>query len=65
MAPAIFQHITNSMIIGLKGMAAYLNNTKVVGRKEKELKERTECPLERITDYGFHQRSEKCVFLEI
>lgn len=52
------------MIGRLKGAVAYLDESTEVGRTEKELKERTEGLLERITNYGFHLRPEKCDFLK-
>lgn len=51
------------MISGPKGIAEYLNDVTVVERTEKELMERIECLLKRITDYGFHLRLGKWKFI--
>ena len=61
-APAIFQQIVDTMITGISGCAAYLDDIIIAGRSRKELEQRIAAVLERIQTYGFRLRSEKCQF---
>ncbi|PIO61946.1 reverse transcriptase [Teladorsagia circumcincta] len=62
-APGIFQQIMDSMICGLQGVAAYLDDIIVTGRTYEEHRQNLEALLDRIAEYGFHVRLEKCNFL--
>ncbi|EPB69463.1 reverse transcriptase [Ancylostoma ceylanicum] len=62
-APGIFQQIIDSMIAGLNGCAAYLDDVIVTGRNIEEHSANLEALFERIQEYGFRVRIEKCSFL--
>ncbi|EYC02822.1 hypothetical protein Y032_0097g2957 [Ancylostoma ceylanicum] len=61
-APGIFQQIMNTMIAGLRGVATYLDDILVCGRTEQEHMENLLALFERIAEYGFKVRIEKCSF---
>ncbi|EPB65739.1 reverse transcriptase [Ancylostoma ceylanicum] len=61
-APGIFQSIMNKMISGLDGVAAYLDDILVVGKTPEEHKRNLFALFERIAEYGFRVRLEKCSF---
>ncbi|EYC07744.1 hypothetical protein Y032_0069g372 [Ancylostoma ceylanicum] len=62
-APGIFQQIMDSMICGLNGCAAYLDDVIVTGRTIEEHVANLEALFKRISAYGFRVRVEKCNFL--
>ncbi|EYC31243.1 hypothetical protein Y032_0004g2046 [Ancylostoma ceylanicum] len=62
-APGIFQQIIDSMIAGLNGVAAYLDEIIVTGRNMEEHRQNLEALFERIHTYGFRVRIEKCTFM--
>ncbi|XGW28165.1 hypothetical protein V3C99_008177 [Haemonchus contortus] len=62
-APGIFQQIIDSMIAGLDGVAAYLDDIIVTGRTTMEHLHNLEALLRRIEQYGFRVREEKCHFM--
>uniref|UniRef100_A0A7I4Y6B5 RNA-directed DNA polymerase n=1 Tax=Haemonchus contortus TaxID=6289 RepID=A0A7I4Y6B5_HAECO len=62
-APGIFQQIIDSMICGLEGCAAYLDDVIVTGRNIEEHVANLEALFKRISDYGFRVRVDKCNFL--
>ncbi|XGW25993.1 hypothetical protein V3C99_006978 [Haemonchus contortus] len=62
-APGIFQQIMDSMTAGLEGCAAYLDDVIVTGRTIEEHAANLEALFERINQFGFHVRMEKCSFL--
>ncbi|KIH51998.1 integrase core domain protein, partial [Ancylostoma duodenale] len=62
-APGIFQQIIDSMIAGLNGCAAYLDDVIVTGRNIEEHTANLEALFQRIQEYGFRVRIEKCSFL--
>uniref|UniRef100_A0A7I4Z2W7 RNA-directed DNA polymerase n=1 Tax=Haemonchus contortus TaxID=6289 RepID=A0A7I4Z2W7_HAECO len=62
-APGIFQQIIDSMICGLEGCAAYLDDVIVTGRNIEEHVANLEALSKRISDYGFRVRMDKCNFL--
>nr|CDJ98010.1 RNA-directed DNA polymerase (reverse transcriptase) domain containing protein [Haemonchus contortus] len=62
-APGIFQQIIDSMICGLEGCAAYLDDVIVTGRNIEEHVANLEALFKRISDYGFRVRMDKCNFL--
>lgn len=62
-APAIFQQVMDTMLSGVPGVAAYLDDIIVMGGTENELHHRLEEVMKRIRDYGFHLRADKCKFL--
>ncbi|PIO63819.1 reverse transcriptase [Teladorsagia circumcincta] len=59
-APAIFQQQMDTMVAGLDGTAAYLDDIIVTGKTINEHNARLEAVLRRIHDYGFRLRLEKC-----
>ncbi|EPB66592.1 hypothetical protein ANCCEY_14316 [Ancylostoma ceylanicum] len=61
-APGIFQQVMNKMVAGLRGVATYLNDILVCGRTEQEHMENLLALFERIAEYGFKVRIEKCSF---
>ncbi|PIO72744.1 integrase core domain protein [Teladorsagia circumcincta] len=62
-APGIFQQIMDSMIAGLDGCAAYLDDVIVTGRTTEEHIANLEALFQRIHEFGFRVRIEKCSFL--
>ncbi|EPB69223.1 reverse transcriptase [Ancylostoma ceylanicum] len=62
-APGIFHQIIDSMIAGLNGVAAYLDDIIVTGRNMEEHRQNLEALSERIHTYGFRVRIEKCTFM--
>ena len=61
-APGIFQRIMDQMVSGLKGTFAYLDDIVVTGSTVQEHDANLMALLERIRDYGFRIRPEKCTF---
>jgi hypothetical protein len=59
-APGAFQRIIDSMTAGVPGVSAYLDDIIVYGRTEEEHRESIEKLLERIQEFGFKLRLEKC-----
>ena len=62
-APGIFQQIIDTMISGLDGVAAYLDDVIVTGRTLEEHNANLEALFDRIVKYGFRIRIEKCNLL--
>ncbi|XP_062710183.1 uncharacterized protein K02A2.6-like [Aedes albopictus] len=58
-APGAFQSIIDSMVPGVK---PYLDDILIAGRTQEEHDLRLHAVLERIREYGFHLRIEKCRF---
>ncbi|EYC28568.1 hypothetical protein Y032_0007g3292 [Ancylostoma ceylanicum] len=63
-APGIFQQYIDALIAGLDGTAAYLDDIIVTGRTIDEHNTRLNAVFQRIHDYGFRVRLEKCAFLQ-
>ena len=61
-APAIFQQIMDTMLTGVEGTAAYLDDIIIVGQSNQELTERISRVLTCIQDFGFQLWPEKCHF---
>ncbi|BHF65205.1 hypothetical protein SprV_0200821500 [Sparganum proliferum] len=55
-APALFQQTMDAMLSGIPGTAGYL------GRSPAELQDRVCAVLERVQEYGFPLRADKCQF---
>ncbi|PIC43510.1 hypothetical protein B9Z55_004221 [Caenorhabditis nigoni] len=62
-APGSFQQVMDSMITGLDGTAAYLDDIIISGSSIEEHNKRLMALMKRINDYGFRIRLEKCTFL--
>ena len=62
-APGIFQQIIDSMISGLSGVAAYLDDVIVTGRTIEEHNAHLEALFKRILNFGFRVRLNKCNFV--
>uniref|UniRef100_W6NPV0 RNA-directed DNA polymerase (Reverse transcriptase) domain containing protein n=1 Tax=Haemonchus contortus TaxID=6289 RepID=W6NPV0_HAECO len=61
-APGILQQCIDALIAGLDGTAASLDDILVTGRTIDEHNTRLDAVLQRIHDYGFRVRLEKCEF---
>ncbi|KFD65086.1 hypothetical protein M514_22803 [Trichuris suis] len=61
-APGIFQQIMDTLIAGLHGVVAYLDDVIVVGKTEEDHKRNLDALLQRIAEWGFHIRLSKCQF---
>lgn len=61
-APAIFQQVMDSMLTGLEGTVAYLDDILVMGSNQEDHKKNLFAVLKRIEDFGFHINLEKCDF---
>ncbi|CAH8589626.1 unnamed protein product [Dicrocoelium dendriticum] len=61
-APAIFQQVMDAMLTGVTGAAAYLDGIIIMGSTQDELFQRLDDVLQRIKDYGFRLRADKCKF---
>ncbi|CAH8629424.1 unnamed protein product [Schistosoma rodhaini] len=55
-APAIFQQIIDTMLTGIPGAAAYLDDIIVMGSTNSELSDRLHQVLNRVLEYGFQLR---------
>ncbi|KAK6743719.1 hypothetical protein RB195_010799 [Necator americanus] len=62
-APGVFQQIMDSIICGLEGVAAYLDDVIVTGRTQQEHRHNLEALFGGIHEYGFRVLLEKCNFL--
>jgi hypothetical protein len=63
-APAEFQRIIDSIIAGIPGSSAYLDDICVAGRTESEAKSRLEQVLGRLIKHGIKINLNKCQFLQ-
>nr|VZH95151.1 unnamed protein product [Spirometra erinaceieuropaei] len=64
-APALFQQTMNAMLSGIPGTAGYLDDIIIVGSSPAELQDRVCAVLERVQEYGFRLRADKCqLFLD-
>ena len=61
-APAIFQQIMDTLLSGISGTVAYLDDVIIVGHSTHELEERIGSVIQRMQEYGFKLRREKCQF---
>nr|VZI00654.1 unnamed protein product [Spirometra erinaceieuropaei] len=61
-APALFQQTMNEMLSGIPGTAGYLDDIIIVGRSPAKLQDRVCAVLERVQEYGFRLRANKCQF---
>ena len=59
-APGAFQRIIDSMIAGISGVSSYLDDLIVYGKNENEHLESLTKLLDKICEYGFHLRMDKC-----
>ncbi|CAS00993.1 Protein CBG28002 [Caenorhabditis briggsae] len=62
-APGSLQQVMGSMITGLDGTAAYLDDIIISGSTIEEHNKRLMALMKRINDYGFRIRLGKCTFL--
>ncbi|XP_065083396.1 uncharacterized protein K02A2.6-like [Ochlerotatus camptorhynchus] len=63
-APGAFQQLIDTMLVGLKGVSGYLDDIVVGGTDEEDHKKNLRAVLQRIQEFGFTIRSEKCSFGE-
>lgn len=61
-APGAFQQITDTMMAGLQGTAVYMDDVVVGGKTVEEHDRNLRAVLQRIQDFGFTIRAEKCSF---
>ena len=61
-APGIFQQIIDTMLAGLPGVVSYLDDIIIVGKTESQHKANVIRTLQKIQDWGFHIKPEKCRF---
>ena len=61
-APGIFQAIMNKMLAGLPFATAYLDDIVVVSRSQNDHRRHLHAVFDRINEYGFRVRREKCSF---
>jgi transposase InsO family protein len=59
-APAIFQSVMDKMVAGLHGVAVYLDDIIITGTDEEDHWKKFESVLERMAEFGFRVRPEKC-----
>ncbi|XP_037041779.1 uncharacterized protein K02A2.6-like [Bradysia coprophila] len=62
-ASAMFQQIVDAMIAGLKRTGGFMDDVLVNGRTIEEHNQNLLALFERIEEWGFHVRLEKCKFL--
>lgn len=60
--PTIFQQIMDTMLAGLQGTAAYIDDIFVSGRNQEEHDQNLYKVLNSIQEYGFKLKFEKCKF---
>ncbi|XP_038116710.1 uncharacterized protein K02A2.6-like [Culex quinquefasciatus] len=61
-APGAFQQITSTMLAGIPAASCYLDDVIVGGATQEEHDRNLKAVLQRIQDYGFTIRLEKCSF---
>ncbi|XP_058828583.1 uncharacterized protein K02A2.6-like [Topomyia yanbarensis] len=61
-APGAFQQLVDTMLAGLKGTSGYLDDVIVGGETQEEHDHNLKSVLQRIQDFGFTIRAEKCSF---
>lgn len=59
-APGIFQQTMDTMLAGLAGTVSYLDDLIVVAKTEAEHKQNLANVLNRLKEWGFHVKTEKC-----
>lgn len=63
-SPAQFQRLMDTLIAGLPGVAAYLDDLIITGATEKEHWENIERLIEKLSEYGLRVNLEKSVFFQ-
>ena len=63
-SPAQFQRLMDTLIAGLPGVAAYLDDLIITGSTEKEHWENIERLVERLSEYGLRVKLDKSVFFQ-
>ena len=63
-APAIFQQTMDTMLTGLPGVSAHIDDIIITGRTPEELLRHLTSVLDRIQQYGFRLKLEKCKFFQ-
>ncbi|XP_055645508.1 uncharacterized protein K02A2.6-like [Toxorhynchites rutilus septentrionalis] len=61
-APGAFQQLIDTMLAGLEGTSGYMDDVVVGGKSDQEHDSNLKAVLQRIEDFGFTIRSEKCSF---
>lgn len=60
--PGAFQQLIDTMLAGIKGTSGYMDDVIVGGENEMEHEHNLRAVLQRIEDFGFTIRAEKCSF---
>ncbi|XP_055590190.1 uncharacterized protein K02A2.6-like [Uranotaenia lowii] len=60
--PGQIQHLMDAMLSGLQHTCPYLDDIVIGGRNRKELKQKISLVLQRLQEYGFTVKIEKCRF---
>ena len=63
-APALFQKLMDSVLQGIPHVICYLDDILVTGTSDDEHLQNLETVLERLQQYGFRLKKEKCEFLK-
>ncbi|XP_065085260.1 uncharacterized protein K02A2.6-like [Ochlerotatus camptorhynchus] len=61
-APGAFQQIIDTMLAGLRGVCGYLDDVVVGGVDEADHKKNLDAVFQRMKEFGFTVRVEKCTF---
>lgn len=61
-APGIFQQLMDTMLSGVEGSFAFLDDIIITGKDQESHRKNLFATLERIQDYGFHLKLNKCSF---
>ncbi|BHF64855.1 hypothetical protein SprV_0200786300 [Sparganum proliferum] len=61
-APVLVQQTMNEMLSGIPDTAGYLDDIIIMGCSPAELQDRVCAVLERVQEYGFRLRADKCQF---
>ena len=63
-APAVFQHVMDTILQGIEGVACYIDDIIITGKTDKDHLARLEEVLKRLLRHGLHVRRSKCRFLQ-
>jgi transposase InsO family protein len=63
-APAVFQQLMDKMLVGLTGVACYLDDLLITGKNDTEHLANLEACLARLQDFGVKLKKTKCAFMQ-
>ncbi|XP_037504962.1 uncharacterized protein K02A2.6-like [Rhipicephalus sanguineus] len=61
-SPSIFQRFMDTLLAGLPGLCAYLDDILIMGASNEEHLDRLEAVLQRLQQAGLKANKEKCIF---